>query len=84
MFENMKEKNPGLDTLDIGGGAGVPFEKNKHFYSGKSLISQIVKTAKKECDSLAIRHPNLIVEWGSYVAAPAQITIYKVLAEKNV
>lgn len=62
----------------------MPFEKKKHFYSGKSLISQIVKTAKKECDKLGIKHPNLIVEWGSYVAAPAQITIYKILAEKEV
>lgn len=84
LFAQMKEKNPGLDTLDIGGGAGVPFEKKKHFYSGKSLIQQIVKTAKKECDRIKLKHPNLIVEWGSYVAAPAQITIYKVLAEKNV
>jgi arginine decarboxylase len=84
LFSKMKEKNPGLDTLDIGGGGGVPFEKKKKFYSGKSLISQIVKTAKKECDKLAIKHPNLIVEWGSYVAAPAQITIYKILAEKEV
>ena len=84
LFKSMKEKNPGLDTLDIGGGAGIPFEKKKNFYSGKSLIQQIVKNAKKECDRLGLRHPNLIVEWGSYVAAPAQITIYKVLAEKNV
>lgn len=84
LFAKMKEKNPGLDTLDIGGGAGIPFEKKKHFYTGKNLISQIVKTAKKECDKLNLKHPNLIVEWGSYVAAPAQITIYKVLAEKEV
>lgn len=84
LYSKMKEKNPGLDTLDIGGGAGIPFEKKKPFYSGKSLISQIVKTAKKECDKLQLKHPNLIVEWGSYVAAPAQITIYKILAEKNV
>lgn len=84
LYAHMKTKNPALDTLDIGGGAGVPFEKKKHFYSGKSLIQQIVKNAKKECDRLGIRHPNLIVEWGSYVAAPAQITIYKILAEKNV
>ena len=75
LFSKMKEKNPGLDTLDIGGGAGIPFEKRKHFYTGKNLIQQIVKTAKKECDKLGIKHPNLIVEWGSYVAAPAQITI---------
>ncbi|MEK7617943.1 MAG: hypothetical protein AAB410_02250 [Patescibacteria group bacterium] len=84
LFAKMKEKNPSLDTLDIGGGAGVPFEKKKHFYSGKSLIQQIIKTAKKESDKLGIKHPNLIVEWGSYVAAPAQITIYKILAQKEV
>jgi len=84
LYAKMREKNPQLDTLDIGGGAGVPFEKKKHFYTGRSLIQQIVKNAKKECDKLGIRHPNLVVEWGSYVAAPAQITIYKILAEKEV
>ena len=84
LFAAMKEKNPGLDTLDIGGGAGIPFEKKKSFYSGKSLIQQIVKTAKRESDKLGLKHPNLIVEWGSYVAAPAQITIYKIIAEKDV
>ncbi len=84
LYTKMKEKNSGLDTLDIGGGAGVPFEKKKHFYTGKSLVQQIVKTAKKECDKLGIKHPNLIAEWGSYVAAPAQITIYKVLGQKDV
>ena len=63
LFAKMKEKNPSLDTLDIGGGAGVPLEKKKHFYSGKSLIQQIIKTAKKESDKLGIKHPNLIVEW---------------------
>jgi diaminopimelate decarboxylase len=84
LFAKMKEKNPGLDTLDIGGGAGIPFEKKKPFYTAKSLISQIVRTAKKESDKLSLKHPNLIVEWGSYVSAPAQITIYKVLAQKEV
>jgi arginine decarboxylase len=84
LYAVLKEKNPGLDTLDIGGGAGVPFEKKKHFYTGKSLIQQIVKAAKKDSDKLGIKHPNLIVEWGSYVSAPAQITIYKILAEKAV
>ena len=84
LFAKLKEKNPGLDTLDIGGGAGVPYEKKKHFYSAKSLIHALVKTAKNQCEKLGIRHPNLITEWGRYVAAPAQITIYKILAEKTV
>ncbi len=83
LYAKMREKNPGLDTLDIGGGAGVPYEKRKRFYSGKNLINQVVKTAKSQCDKLGVRHPNLIAEWGRYAVAPAQITIYKVIAEKQ-
>ncbi len=84
VYAKLKEKNPGLDTLDLGGGAGIPYDKRKRFYSGKNLIHQIVKAAKEHCDKLGVRHPNLITEWGRYVAAPAQITIYKILAEKTV
>lgn len=84
LYAKLREKNPGLDTLDMGGGAGVPYEKKKHFYSAKSLIHALVKTAKNHCEKLGVRHPNLITEWGRYVAAPAQITIYKILAEKTV
>jgi len=82
LYARLREKNPGLDTLDIGGGAGVPYEKRKHFYTAKSLIHQMVKTAKISCDKLGVRHPNIIAEWGRYVAAPAQITIYKIISEK--
>ncbi len=84
LYSKMREKNPGLDTLDMGGGVGVPYNKQKKFYSTKNLISRVVKLAKQQCDSLGVRHPNLIVEWGRYVVAPAQITIYKVIAEKDV
>ncbi len=84
IYEKLREKNPGLDTIDMGGGAGVPYEKKGKFYSGKSAINRIVRTAKNYCDKVGLKHPNLIVEWGRYVAAPAQLTIYKVLTEKNV
>lgn len=84
LYAKLKEKNPGLDTLDIGGGAGVPYEKKKKLYGTKHLVQQIVKNAKSTCDRLGIKHPNLVTEWGRYVAAPAQITIYKILAEKTV
>lgn len=84
LFAKMKEKNPGLDTLNTGAGAGVPYNKYKNFYTIKNLVQRIVKTAKTECDKLKIRHPNLITEWGRYIVAPSQMTIYKVLAEKNV
>ncbi len=83
LYKELRVKNPGLDTLDIGGGAGVPYEK-KRFYTAKNLIQRIIKTAKTYSDKWEIKHPNIIIEWGRYVAAPAQITIYKVLAEKTV
>lgn len=83
-YKILKEKNLGLDTLDFGGGAGIPFEKKKKLYSLKSLVNQIIKSAKRESDRLGVKHPNLICEWGSYIAAPAQITIFKVLAEKTI
>lgn len=84
LYKDMREKNPSLDTLDMGGGAGVPYNKAKRFYTGKKLIERIVKAAKLECDKLEVKHPNLIVEWGRYAIAPAQITIYKIIGEKSV
>ncbi len=82
IYSKIREKNPSLDTIDIGGGAAIPYEKKKKIYKTKTLISQIVKTAKNYSDKLKIKHPNLIVEWGRFVAAPAQITIYKIIGEK--
>lgn len=84
LYVQMREKNPGLDTLDIGGGAGIPYNKSKKLYSLKTLVHRIVKTAKDQCDKAGVKHPNLITEWGRYVAAPAQITIYRVIADKEV
>ncbi|MDP4000958.1 MAG: hypothetical protein Q8P83_01850 [bacterium] len=84
LYADLRKHNPGLDTVNFGGGLGVPFEKNRKLYTVKSLVNQIIKTAKKECDKLGVRHPNLVSEWGSYVTAPAQITVFKVLAEKKV
>ncbi|OGN00157.1 MAG: hypothetical protein A3B91_01950 [Candidatus Yanofskybacteria bacterium RIFCSPHIGHO2_02_FULL_41_29] len=84
IYHKLKEKNPALDTLNIGSGAGIPFEKSKKLYSLKNLVNQIIKTAKNESDRLQLKHPNLIVEWGRYVVAPAQITIFKILTEKAI
>ncbi|MBI2607571.1 MAG: hypothetical protein HYW51_01975 [Candidatus Doudnabacteria bacterium] len=84
LYADLKKHNPGLDTINFGGGLGVPFEKNRKFYTTKNLVNQIIKNAKKECDKLEVKHPNLVSEWGSYVTAPSQITVFKVLAEKQV
>lgn len=72
-----------LDTLDIGGGFGVPYEK-KPFYNAKEISEKIIRLLKKISDKAGIRHPNLVVEWGRYIVAPAQVTIYKIIAEKPI
>lgn len=84
IYAKLKNKNPNLDTIDIGGGAGIPYEKKKHFYKLKSLVFQIIKTAKYYSEKFNIKHPNLVVEWGRFVVAPSQITIYKIIDFKPV
>jgi len=83
IYAKMREKNPQLDTINIGGGGAVPYEKKK-FYTGKAAINRIVKTFKQVCQKYAVREPNIICEWGRYAVAPAQITVFKVLSEKIV
>ncbi len=83
IYVELQKTHPSLDTLDIGGGFGIPYEKKK-FYTAKGVSSKIVKTLKHLSDKAGIRHPNLAVEWGQYIVAPAQVTIYKVLSEKNI
>ena len=83
IYAKLREKNPQLDTINIGGGAGVPYEK-RPFYTGKAAIHWIVKTFKQVCKNYDVKEPNIICEWGRYVSAPAQITIFRVLSEKIV
>lgn len=81
IYTELQKTHPTLDTLDIGGGFGVPYEKKK-FYTAKGVSSKIIKTLKNLADKAGIKHPNLVVEWGQYVVAPAEITLYKVLSKK--
>lgn len=83
IYIELQKTHPNLDTLDMGGGFGVPYEKKK-FYTAKSVSSQIVKLIKNLADKKGIKHPNLAVEWGQYIVAPSQITVYKVISEKQV
>ena len=83
LYVKLVKNQPSLDTLDVGGGFGVPYEK-KPFYNAKKMSEKIVRLLKKKSDLAGIRHPNLVVEWGRYIVAPAQITIYKIIAEKPI
>jgi len=83
LYARMREKNPQLDTINIGGGAGVAYEK-KTFYSPKTLINRVVKAFKYYAQYHQTREPNIVCEWGRLVTAPAQITVYKVIGQKPV
>ena len=84
LYAKLKQHNPNLDTINFGGGMAVPYEKKKKMMSVKSLVNQMIKTAKKESDKLGVRNPNLVCEWGSYFTAPSQLTIFKIIGEKNI
>lgn len=83
VYLELKKENPSLDTIDIGGGMPIPYDR-KLRYSIDSLIESIIKFMKDFSEKHGIPAPNILCEWGRYVVAPAQITIFKVLCEKDI
>ncbi len=83
VFYKLKEKNPSLDTLDIGGGMPIPYERNKSYDINK-LMEKIFELLKSDAEKRGMPHPNLICEWGRYIVAPAQINVYKIIDTKAI
>jgi len=83
IYIKLKKKNSLLDTLDIGGGMAIPYEKKK-FYNVNTVVKRIISIVGKICNQNEVQHPNIICEWGRYMVAPAQITVFKVLCEKPI
>lgn len=83
VYFKLKEKNPSLDTLDIGGGMPLPFTREKGYVPDK-LMEKIFELVKAESEKHNMPHPNLICEWGSYIVSPAQITVFKVIDTKEI
>lgn len=83
VYFKLKEINPSLDTLDIGGGMPIPYERNKS-YPIEKIMEKILELLKNESEKRGVTHPNLICEWGRYIVAPAQITVFKVIDTKKI
>lgn len=83
IYVKLKKENPSLDTLDVGGGLAVTYEKKK-IYNVSNVIKRIIVTLKKVSEDAGVNHPNIICEWGRYMVAPAQLTIFKILCEKPI
>ncbi|MEK9132871.1 MAG: hypothetical protein AAB606_04150 [Patescibacteria group bacterium] len=82
-YVKLREKNPSLDTMDIGGGFAVPYEKKK-MYSIESVVRKLVTGLKELSEQHNVPHPNIIAEWGRYIVAPAQITVFKIVTAKPI
>jgi arginine decarboxylase len=83
VYYKLKEKNPSLDSLDIGGGMPIPYTRNKSYPVDK-LMEKILKLLKSESEKRELPAPNLICEWGRYIVAPAQITVFKIIDTKAI
>lgn len=83
VYKRLKKINPSLDTIDIGGGFSGNY-RAKGIYHPKGIVYRLVRFIDKYCRENEIQPPNIICEWGSHVAAPAQITVFSVLAEKTI
>ncbi len=83
VYVKLRKVNPNLDMIDIGGGMPVPFVK-RPLFSTESVVKRILQVIQKACAKAEIPHPDVLVEWGSYLVAPAQVTIYRVLSEKDI
>lgn len=83
LFIKLKEKNPGLDIIDIGGGFPISYDKKKN-YPVERVVKGMVRYLSKVTAKAKINPPDIVAEWGRYLVAPAQITIFKVIRQKNI
>ncbi|MFH1145853.1 MAG: hypothetical protein V1707_02730 [bacterium] len=83
LFIELKKANPSLDTLDLGGGLPVPYDQNQTFTLDQ-FVSKLLGRIKKMADHANLSHPNLIGEWGRYIMAPAQMSIFQVVWDKKI
>jgi len=83
VYVKLRKINPSLDMIDIGGGFPVPREKVP-FFQVETIVKRVVRTIQKASDKAGVPHPDILCEWGSYLVAPAQVTIYRVLTQKPI
>lgn len=83
VYAKLKKTNPSLDSIDIGGGMPIPYER-KSKYSTEKILEKLFQMLKREAEKREIPHPNLICEWGKFMVAPAQVTIFKVIDTKPI
>ncbi len=83
LFVKLKKNNPYLDTIDIGGGMPIPYDLKKQF-GFEGITRKMIRFLQAVADKHDIPHPNIVCEWGRYLVAPAQMTIYRIIGKKDI
>jgi arginine decarboxylase len=83
LFAQLKVRHELLRTLNIGGGAGLPYTKVP-YYSTEELVERIISTVCRTAHAANIAPPDIMCEWGQHVIAPAQLTIFKITRRKEI
>ena len=60
VYFKLKETNPSLDTLDIGGGMPIPFERNKK-YSVEKILEKLFELLKKDNNCIKLPYELFLV-----------------------
>lgn len=83
LYCKLKNMNPALRVLDIGG--GMPFRsKLNDTFDFQSWVQRIVSTIQKVCHQYRVNEPDIVTEFGKYTVAEATGIIFKVLEEKTI
>jgi len=82
IYKKLKQTNPQLDTLDIGGGFAVNYEKKK-MYSVQGVVQRMISYLSKHTGN-GLQPPHIVCEWGRHIMAPSQLTIFKVIFQKDI
>ena len=78
----LKQLNPELDSLNIGG--GFPIKDSLGFeYDYEYMAEEIVAQIKENCNRRDVREPDIFTEFGSYTVGEAGAILYSVLAQKQ-
>lgn len=79
-----KELDFTASMLNLGGGFGVPYTVNEPKISYEEKIRQVSDTLKRQCATLGIACPKILMEPGRSLVADAGITLYTIGGVKEI
>lgn len=73
-----------LDTLNLGGGFGIPYQVGDESFDTIKYIPKMVAHIQNWCDENAMAVPKIVVEPGRFIVAEAGVTLYTIGTVKRI